>query len=87
MAHGARSFAEAAPGAPDGAGGDRDLGNGVAGAAVLPAWADAEHAGQGLSPGAGGEMAQPPLLARDPGASAQGPVDGAGGGVVLCRRT
>ena len=48
-------------------------------AVVLPARADAEHAGQGLMPGAGGELAQPLSLARDPGAGAQRPGDGAGG--------
>ncbi len=58
---------------------DRDLDDGVAGAVAWPAWADAEHAGQGLVPGARGELAHPPLLARDPGAAAQGAVDGAGG--------
>src|SRR5215813_9839447 len=56
---------EAACGEPDDVGVDRDLDGGVAGAVVLPAWAGAEHAGQGLMPGAGGEVAQPLLLARD----------------------
>ena len=41
--------------------------------------ADAEHPGQGLIPGAGGELLQALALARDPGAGAQGLVDGAGG--------
>ena len=46
---------------------------------IWPAGAGAEHAGQGLLPGAGGELVQALLLDRDPGASAQGLVDGAGG--------
>jgi hypothetical protein len=70
---------EAACGEPDDVGVDRDLDDGAAGAVVLPAWAAAEHAGQGPLPGAGGELAHPPLLARDPGAAAQGVADGAGG--------
>lgn len=70
---------EDACGEPDDVGVDGDLDGGVAGAAVLPAWADAERAGQGLLPGAGGELTHPPLLARDPGAGAQGVVDGAAG--------
>ena len=70
---------EDACGEPDDVGVDGDLDGGVAGAVVLPAWADAERAGQGLLPGAGGELTHPPLLARDPGARAQGVVDDAGG--------
>ena len=58
---------------------DRDLDGGAAGVVVWPAGAGGEHAGQGLVPGAGGELAQPPLLAWDPRAAAQGGVDGAGG--------
>lgn len=42
------------------------------------AGADAEHVGQGLIPRAKGDVAQARPLARDPGASAQGLVDGAG---------
>jgi len=60
---------EAAFGDPDDVGVERDLDGGVAGAVVWLAGADGEHAGQGLLPGAGGELAQPPL-ARDPGAGA-----------------
>ena len=67
---------EAARSEPDDVGVDRDLDDGVARAVALPAGADAEHAGQGLIPGAGGELAHPPLLAGDPGAGAQGVVDG-----------
>src|SRR5262252_3599128 len=52
---------------------------GVGGEVAWLAGADAEHAGQGLLPGAGGEVAHPPLLAGDPAAAAQGVVDGAGG--------
>jgi hypothetical protein len=70
---------EAACGEPYDIGVDRDLDDGMAGAVVLPAGAAAEHAGQGLLPVAGGELAHPPLLARDPNAAAQGVVDGAGG--------
>src|ERR1700760_2657792 len=44
------------------------------------AGAAAEHAGQGLFPGAGGELAEALPLARDPGAAAEGLVDGLGGG-------
>jgi hypothetical protein len=51
----------------------------MAGAVVWLAGAGGEHAGQGLLPGAGGELAHPLPLARDPGASAQRLVDGAGG--------
>ena len=57
-------------GEPDDVGVDGDLDGGVAGAAVLPAWADTERAGQGLVPGAGGELAQAPPLAWDPGVGA-----------------
>src|SRR5206468_9324777 len=71
---------EAARGEPDDVGVDRDLDDGVAGAGVWPAGLAAEHAGQGLVPGAGGELLQALPLARDPGAAAQGLVDGAGGG-------
>src|SRR5262249_61825587 len=71
---------EAACGEPDDVGVDRDLDGGVAGAVVLPAWADAENAGQVLLSGAGGELAHPPLLARGSGAAAQGVAGGAGGG-------
>jgi hypothetical protein len=67
---------EGARGEPDDVGVDRDLDDGVAEAVV---WAAGEHAGEGLLPGAGGKLAQPPLLARDPGAGAQNVVDGAGG--------
>src|SRR5262249_54102627 len=70
---------EEACGKPDDVGVDRDLDGGLAGAAALPTWAGAEHAGEGLLPGAGGELAHPPLLAGDPGAAAQGVVDDAGG--------
>src|SRR5262249_1428234 len=72
---------EAACGEPDDVGVDRDLDGGVAGAVVLPAGGAAANAGRGLRSGAGGELAHPPLLARDPGAAAQGVADGAGGGV------
>ena len=57
-----------------------DLDDGLAGAVVWPAGAAAEHAGQGLIPGAGGELLHALPLAGDPGAVAQGLVDGAGGG-------
>jgi hypothetical protein len=70
---------EEACGEPDDVGVDRDLDDGLAGAVVLPAGADAEQDGQGLLPGAGGELAHPPLLAGDPGSAAQSVVDGAGG--------
>src|SRR5262245_58877504 len=70
---------EAARGEPDDVGVDRDLDDGVAWAVAWPARADGENAGQGLLPGAGGELAQAPPLAGDPGAGAQGVVDGAGG--------
>jgi hypothetical protein len=73
-------LSEAACGEPDDVGVDRDLNDWVAGAFVWPAGAAAEHAGQGLIPGAGGELAQALPLARDPGSAAQGLVDGAGGG-------
>ena len=48
---------QAASGEPDGFGVYGDLDDGVPGAVVLPAAADGEHAGQGLIPGAGGELA------------------------------
>jgi len=70
---------EAACGEPDDAGVYRDLDDGPAGAVVLLAGPAAEHAGQGLVPGAGGELAQALPLARDPGSAAQGLVDGVGG--------
>ena len=70
---------EDACGEPDDVGVYRDLDDGVGGAVVCPAGAAAEHAGQGPGPGAGGELVQPLPLARDPGAAAQGLVDGAGG--------
>ena len=66
-------------GQPDGAGVDRDLDDGVAGVVVWPAGADGEDVGQGLVPGAGGELAQPPPLAGHPGVGAQRLLDGAGG--------
>ena len=69
---------EAACGEPDDVGVYRDLNDGVA--VVWPGGAGAERAGQGLIPGAGGELAQALPLARDPDAGAQGLVDGAGGG-------
>lgn len=53
--------------------------SGVAGAVVCLAGGDGEHAGQGLLPGAGGELPHPLLLAGDLGAAAQGLVDGSGG--------
>jgi hypothetical protein len=71
---------EAACGEPDGVGVYRDLDDGLAGVVVWPAGAAAEHAGQGLIPGAGGELLQALPLARDPGAAAQRVVDGARGG-------
>ena len=71
---------EAARGEPHDVGVYRDLDGGAGGAVVWPAGAAAEHAGQGLFPGAGGELAQALPLAGDPGAIAQGLVDGAGGG-------
>jgi hypothetical protein len=52
-------FPRAARGEPYDVGVDRDLNDGVAGAVVLQAGADAEHAGQGLTPGAGGELPLP----------------------------
>jgi hypothetical protein len=48
---------EAARGEPHDVGVDRDLDGGVAGAVVWPARGDGEHVGQGLVPGAGGELA------------------------------
>jgi hypothetical protein len=71
---------EAARGEPHDVGVYRDLDGGAGGAVVWPAGAAAEHAGQGLFPGAGGELAQALPLARDPGAAAEGLVDGLGGG-------
>src|SRR6185437_15889301 len=68
---------EAARGEPHDVGVYRDLDGGAGGAVVWPA---AEHAGQGLFPGAGGELAQALPLARDPGAAAEGLVDSLGGG-------
>jgi hypothetical protein len=70
---------QAACGEPDGVGVYRDLNGGVGGVVVWPAGAEAERVGEGLVPGAGGELAQALPLARDPGAVAQGLVDGAGG--------
>ena len=66
---------QAACGEPDDVGVDRDFDGRVSGEVAWLAGADAEHAGQGLLPAAGGELAQAPSLARDPGASAQGGVD------------
>ena len=63
---------QAPRGEPDDVGVDRDRGGGVARAVVWPAGAGVEHAGQGLMPGAGGELMQAPWLARDTGADAQG---------------
>ena len=78
----------AARGEPDDVGVDRNLNGGVARTVVLPARPGAEHAGQGLIPGAGGELLQALPLARDPDAAAQGLVEGAGGvadgGVASC---
>jgi hypothetical protein len=68
---------EAAHGEPHDIGVYRDLDGGAGGAVVWPA---AEHAGRGLFPGAGGELAQALPLARGPGAAAEGLVDGLGGG-------
>ena len=70
---------EDARGEPDDVGVYRDLDDGVGGAVVCPARAAAEHPGEGPGPGAGGELVQPLPLARDPGAAAQGLVNGAGG--------
>jgi hypothetical protein len=61
-------FPEAACSEPDDVGVDRDLDDGVAGAA-------AEHCGQGLLPGAGGELQEALPLASDPDAGAEGLVD------------
>jgi hypothetical protein len=47
---------EAAGGEPDDIGVDRDLDGGVAGALVWPTGAGGEDVGQGLLPGAGGEL-------------------------------
>jgi hypothetical protein len=71
---------EAACGEPDDVGVYRDLDGGVAGPAVWPAGAGAEHAGQGLFPDAGSELLQALPLARYPDAGAQGLVDGTGSG-------
>jgi hypothetical protein len=60
---------QASRGEPDDVGVDRDRDDGVAGAVVWPAGAGAEHAGQGLMPGAWAELVQAPLLARDPAGS------------------
>ena len=68
---------EAACGEPDDVGVYRDLNDGVA--VVWPGGAGAKRAGQALIPGAGGELAQALPLARDPDASTQGLVYGAGG--------
>ena len=73
---------EAACGEPDDLGVYRDLGDGAAWVVVLAA-VIAEHAGQGLIPGAGGELAQALPLARDPDAVAHGLVDGTGGSADL----
>jgi hypothetical protein len=70
---------EAACGEPDDLGVYRDLDDGAAWVVVLAAVV-AVHAGQGLIPGAGGELLHALPLARDPGAVAHGLVDGAGGG-------
>jgi hypothetical protein len=59
---------QAACGEPDDVGVYRDLDDGVAGAVVWLAGPAAEHVGQGLIPGAGGELLQALPLARDPGA-------------------
>ena len=48
----------------------RDLDDGLAGAVVWSAGLAAEHVGQGLIPGAGGELLQALPLARDPDAGA-----------------
>jgi hypothetical protein len=71
-------LAEAACGEPDDIGVYGDLDDDLAGAGVWPAGGAAEHPGQGLIPGAGGELLQALLLAGDPGTVAQGLVDGAG---------
>jgi hypothetical protein len=73
-------FPEAAGGEPDDIGVYGDLDDGLAGAVVWPAGSAAEHVGQGLFPGGGGELAQALPLARDPDAAAEGLVDGLGGG-------
>ena len=67
---------EATRGEPDDVGVYGDLDDGLAGIVVWSAGVTAEHAGQGLIPGAGGELLQALPLARDPGAVAQGLVDG-----------
>jgi hypothetical protein len=51
----------------------------VAVVVVWPTGAGGEHGGQVLRPGAGSELAQALLLARDKGPGAQGRADGAGG--------
>jgi hypothetical protein len=71
--------AKAARGEPDDVGVDRDVDGGVIGVVVGPAGTGGEHGGQGVLPGAWGELVQPVLLARDPGAGADGLEDGAGG--------
>src|SRR5262245_41553141 len=58
---------------------NRDLDGGVARVVVWAARAGGQRGGQVLLPGAGGELAHPVLLARDPGAAAQGAVDAARG--------
>ena len=68
---------EAACGEPDDVGVYRYFNDGVA--VVWPGGAAAEHAGQGLVPGAGGELLHALPLAGDPGALAQGLVYGADG--------
>jgi hypothetical protein len=73
-------FPEAACGEPDDVGVYGDLDDGLAGVVVWPAGAAAEHAGQDLIPGGGGDLLQVLPLARDPGAAAEGLVDGVGGG-------
>ena len=70
---------EAACGEPDDVGADRDLSDWAAGAVVWPTGAGAERAGQGVVPGAGGELTQALPLGWDPGAGAQDLVDGTGG--------
>jgi hypothetical protein len=70
---------QAVCGEPEDVGVYRDLDGGVARAVIWPAGAGAEHVGEGLIPGAEGELAQAPPLARDPDAAAEGLVDGLGG--------
>jgi hypothetical protein len=71
--------AKAASGEPDDIRVDRDLDHGVAGAVVWLARADGEYVGQCPLPEAGGKLVQPLPLAGDPGAGAEGVVDGASG--------